>query len=167
MVGMQIGMAMSLLIEPMNKAFAPWLFEQLAKRDPSVNRMVVNYTYRFYVGLIAAALVVIIASQALFDRVIGAQYAAAKPLIPWMVMGFVFQGIYYSVVNYIFYAERTGKLSMISSASALCGSLLSYVFVSQWGMAGAGVSFALTNLVLFVLAWLLASRVVPMPWFSR
>ena len=167
MVGMQIGMAMSLLIEPMNKAFAPWLFEQLAKRDPSVNRMVVNYTYRFYVGLIATALVVIIASQALFDRVIGAQYAAAKPLIPWMVMGFVFQGIYYSVVNYIFYAEQTGKLSMISSASALCGGLLSYVFVSQWGMAGAGVSFTLTNLVLFVLAWLLASRVVPMPWFSR
>ncbi len=167
MVGMQVGMAMSLVIEPINKAFAPWLFEQLAKGDAGANRMVVRNTYRFYVGLVAAGLIVIVTSQVLFDRVIGAQYAAAKLLIPWMVLGFVFQGIYYSVVNYIFYAEQTGRLSMISSASALFGGLLSYALISRLGMAGAGVSFALTNLLLFVLAWWAASRMVPMPWLLR
>lgn len=167
MVAMQIGMAMSVLIEPVNKALAPWLFEQLSKNDARVNRAVVRNTYLFYVGLVAAGLIVTVVARLLFDRVIGIQYAAAKPLIPWLVAGFVFQGMYYTVVNYIFYVERTGRLSAISTTTALFGSLLSYLLISQVGMAGAGISFALTNLALFVLVWLVASRLVPMPWLLR
>lgn len=166
-VAMQIGMAMSVLIEPMSKALTPWLFEQLSKNDARVNRTVVRNTYLFYVGLVTAGLIVVVVSRLLFDRVIGAQYVAAKALIPWMVAGFVFQGMYYTVVNYIFYVERTGRLSAISTSTALFGSLLSYLLISQFGMAGAGISFALTNLALFVLAWLVASRLVPMPWLLR
>jgi O-antigen/teichoic acid export membrane protein len=167
MVAMQIGMAMSLLIEPMNKALAPWLFEQLSKRDAGINRAVVRSTYLFYAGLAVAGLIVVVVAQLLFDRVIGAEYAAAKAVIPWIVAGFVFQGMYYTVVNYIFYAERTGRLSVISTGTALFGGLLSYLLISQFGMAGAGISFALTNLALFALAWVVAAKVVPMPWLLR
>ncbi|MGE0581164.1 MAG: lipopolysaccharide biosynthesis protein [Steroidobacteraceae bacterium] len=167
MVAMQIGMAMSVLIEPMNKALAPWLFEQLSKNDDRVNRAVVKSTYLFYAGLVTAGLIVIVVAQLLFDRVIGVQYAAAKPLVPLMVAGFVFQGMYYTVVNYIFYVERTGSLSAISTTTATLGSALSYLLISQFGMAGAGISFAFTNLVLFVLVWIVASRLVSMPWLLR
>ncbi len=164
MVSMQIGMAMIVVIEPLNKALAPWLFEHLAKNDRRVNLMVVRNTYFFYLGLAILGLIVTALSHVLFDAFIGIQYANAKALVPWMVAGFVFQGMYYSVVNYLFYAEKTGKLSTVSSGSAVFGALMSYALISNFGMVGAGISFAFNNLILFILVWLVASRVVSMPW---
>lgn len=167
MVGMQIGMAMIVVIEPLNKALAPWLFEQLSKRDSRVNLEIVRNTYLLYASLALTGLVVVVLSRLLFDQLIGSQYTAAKPLIPWMVVGFVFQGMYYSVVNYVFYAERTGRLAVTTSTVAVAGCLLSFVLISRYGLSGAGVSFALNNLALFGMVWAVASRLVPMPWLMR
>jgi O-antigen/teichoic acid export membrane protein len=83
-----------------------------------------------------------------------------------MVTGFVLQGMYYAVVNYLFYAERTGRLSMVSGATAVMGCLTSYVLTTQYGLTGAGASFVLNNAVLFALVWYAAAKAVPMPWFQ-
>ncbi|MEO8310834.1 MAG: oligosaccharide flippase family protein [Caldimonas sp.] len=167
MVAMQIGMVMVAIIEPLNKALAPWLFEQLAKDDAAVRISVVRKTYRFYASLAMAGTVIAVLAQVFFDILIGPRYAAAKTLIPWMVAGFVLQGMYYTVVNYLFYAERTGRLSIMSSFTAALGCALSYTLVSTLGLVGAGVSFALNNAILFGLVWLAAAKAVAMPWRLR
>ena len=48
MVAMQLGMAMIGLVEPMNKALAPWLFAQLSKNDIAVNHLIVRKTYLLF-----------------------------------------------------------------------------------------------------------------------
>jgi O-antigen/teichoic acid export membrane protein len=164
MVAMQIGMVMVAIVEPMNKALAPWLFAQLSKDDSGVRYSVVQKTYGFYAALIATGAVVSIVANVFFDRLIGAQYAAAKPLIAWMVGGFVLQGMYYTVVNYLFYAERTGRLSVMSTFTAAIGCAMSYALISTLGLIGAGVSFFVNNAILFALVWLAASKAVSMPW---
>jgi O-antigen/teichoic acid export membrane protein len=167
MVAMQIGLAMSLVIEPLNKALAPWLFEQLSKQDAATNRMVVKNTYRFYLVLGVIGLVVVGAAHLFFDYLIGPKFHEAKPLIVWMVLGVVFQGMYYSVVNYLFYAEKTGRLSVVSSLTAASATLVSYLMISKFGITGAAVSFAVNNCILFLLVWLVASKAVPMPWLLK
>jgi len=167
MVAMQIGMVMVAIIEPLNKALAPWLFAQLSKDDAAVRIAVVRKTYVFYAVLVVVGAVIALVAHVFFDRLIGPEYAAAKVLIPWMVTGFVVQGMYYTVVNYLFYAERTGRLSMMSSFTAAVGGAVSYVLISSLGLVGAGISFAVNNTILFVLVWLAASRAVAMPWRLR
>ena len=164
MVAMQIGMVMFVLIEPLNKALAPWLFEQLAKDEPAMRQMIVRKTYLLSAALIAIGVVVAVVASAFFDQLIGARYAAAKPLVPLLVAGFVLQGMYYTVVNYLFYAERTGRLSVMSGFAAVVGCAVSYGLTSSYGLLGAGLSFAVNNGILFVLVWFAAARVVPMPW---
>ena len=85
-------------------------------------------------------------------------------LIPWMVAGFVCQGMYYTQVNYLFFVERTGRLSMVTGATAVGGVLISFALTRTFGLQGAGASFLINNLILFLLVWLVASRAVPMPW---
>lgn len=165
MVAMQIGMAMVVLIEPLNKALGPWLFDQLAKDDPALRRMIVRRTYMLYGVLAAIGIAVAGAASLFFDELIGARYGAARAIVPWMVAGFVLQGMYYSVVNYLFFAERTGRLSIMSSATAIVGCGVSYALTSSFGLAGAGISFAFNNGLLFVLVWFAASKAVPMPWW--
>ena len=164
MVAMQIGLAMMALIEPLNKALAPWLFEQLAKNDPAVRALLVKRTYLFFAALMLVGTVVAVAAHLLFDIAIGEEYAGARPLIPWMVGAFVMQGMYYAVVNYLFYAEKTGRLSVISFTTAVVGCGISWTLTSRYGLQGAGASFLINNTILFVLVWAMSARTVPMPW---
>ena len=167
MVAMQIGMVMVAIIEPLNKALAPWLFAQLSKDDTAVRVEVVRRTYGLHAALVVAGAVIALVAHVFFDRLIGARYEAARTLIPWMITGFILQGMYYTVVNYLFYAERTGRLSVVSSFTAAVGCVVSYVLISAFGLLGAGISFAINNTILFVLVWLAASRAVAMPWRLR
>ncbi len=164
MVAMQFGMAMIAVIEPLNKALAPWLFGQLSKNDESVRRVIVKRTYQLFLLLIAGGMLLTLAANLLFDLLVAPEYAAAKALIPWMVGGFVCQGMYYTQVNYLFFAERTGRLSMVTGATAVCGVLISSLLTRAYGLQGAGASFLINNLIMFLLVWLVASRAVPMPW---
>ncbi len=167
MVAMQIGMAMVALTEPLNKALAPWLFEQLAKNDEAVRRMIVRRTYLLFAALALLGLVVAAAAHPLFEQPISPRYAPARALIPWMVGGFVLQGLYTSVVNYLFYAERTGRLSLVSASTALLGCGVSWFMTTRHGLQGAAMSFAFNSGVLFLLVWAVAAKAVPMPWWPR
>lgn len=164
MVAMQVGMAMIALIEPLNKALAPWLFKQMTKGHDEVRRMIVKRTYQLFVMLTLVGALIALAAHLLFDQLIGTQFSGARPLIPWMIAGFVMQGMYYTVVNYMFYAERTGTLSMVTGSIAVLGCLVSYGLTSAFGLQGAGASFLINNSLLFLLVWFAASRAVPMPW---
>jgi O-antigen/teichoic acid export membrane protein len=164
MVAKQIGMAMMALIEPLNKALAPWLFEQLSRGGPAVRPLIVKRTYQLFLTLCAIGVVIAVGAHFLFDRMIGVKYGAALPLIPWMIGGYVLQGMYYSVVNYMFYAERTGVLALISGSTATIGVAVSYAMASAYGIRGAGYSFLFNSALLFLLVWYAASRTVPMPW---
>ncbi len=165
MVAMQIGMAMVALTEPLNKALAPWLFEQLAKNDTTLRRMIVRRTYMLFAALAGLGMVVAVTAHVLFDRLIGPNYEPARALIPWMVAGFVMQGLYTAVVNYLFYAERTGRLSVVSATTAIIGCGVSWLMTTHYGLQGAAMSFAFNSAVLFLLVWAVSARVVPMPWW--
>jgi len=167
MAAMQVGMVMIALVEPLNKALAPWLFRQLARDDEAVRRMIVRRTYGLFAALVLAGVFLATLAWMLFDRLVGTAYVAARPLVPWMVAGFVLQGMYYAVVNYLFFAERTGRLSASSGTTAVVGLGVSYLLTSHWGLLGAGMSFAINNALLLVLVWLVAAAAVPMPWRLR
>ena len=167
MAAMQVGMVMIALVEPLNKALAPWLFRQLARDDEAVRRMIVRRTYGLFAALVLAGVLLATLAWMLFDRLVGTAYVAARPLVPWMVAGFVLQGMYYAVVNYLFFAERTGRLSASSGTTAVVGLGVSYLLTSHWGLLGAGMSFAINNALLLVLVWLVAAAAVPMPWRLR
>lgn len=166
MVASQLGMALSLVIEPLNRALAPWLFERLATDDRPMRASIVRGTYALFGGIFVVALLSAGAFIALFDYIFTEQYSSAKLLVLPVAIGMAFQGMYYGVVNYVFYAEATARLSLVSSTTVLLGVLSSYLLVTNWGLGGAGVSFMLTNVVLFFAVWHLSRKVVEMPWFG-
>jgi O-antigen/teichoic acid export membrane protein len=167
MVAMQIGMAMILVVDPLNRALAPWLYEQLVKNDLKIRFIIVKNTYFMYAALLLIGGLWTLLSVYFFSSFIGSQYIEARNLIPWMVAGFTLQGMYYSVVNYIFYAEKSGWLSIATTLTAVIGCALSYILIRKLGLKGACISFALNNCLLFLLVWVVASQSVSMPWLLK
>lgn len=167
MAGLQISMIMLLLVEPVNKAYAPWLFKKLSSVNfNDSSGQIVKNTYCYFIFLVFFAFSLYMINDLLFYILIDENFYAIKPNMLFLYLGFAFQGMYYTVANYVLHSEKTGVLSLGTGSAAMLGVLTSITLVSNFGIAGAAISFMLTNFYLFLIVWWISKRYVDMPWFS-
>lgn len=166
MVAIQVGLAIGLMTDAMNRAVAPWLIETLQRRDARRDIRIVRLSYVYALTLICGALVVSWAAPTLIGIIAGREFQAAAPLIGTISIGYAFGGMYLLVVNYIFYAGKTARLALVTLAVGIVNVGLSYLLLLSNGLVGAAQSFALSQCLLFVATWWLAHRVHPMPWLQ-
>lgn len=165
-VALQIGMFVSLLTGAVNKAIAPWLYRQLRDKESVLKFRIVHITYAYFAVLLALALVVGLGAPPLLGALVGESFRVASGVVIYITLGFAFSGMYLMVTNYVFWAGATGRLSIVTLTSGATNLLLSYYLIGIAGLAGAGVGFLISQIILFLGTWFLAQKVYPMPWFS-
>ncbi|NDJ82662.1 oligosaccharide flippase family protein [Vibrio campbellii] len=164
MVAVQVSMALTIVFDAINKAYVPWLFERLKRNDEKEKLVIVKNTYTYFLCVLSLAAVSFFIGPAMITLVVGDEYQAAGRIIGWLCLGQVFGGMYLMVTNYIFYAKKTGRLSLVTIGSGLLNLLTMLVLVNYLGIEGAAISFAFSKMIQFLLTWLLASKSTPMPW---
>jgi O-antigen/teichoic acid export membrane protein len=166
-VGKQAGMVMLMLTSSFNMAWVPWLFEKLKTSDAGWKRKIVLATYAYDAGILALALALGGIAPWLFGVLVGEEFASGSQFVVWIALGYAFNGMYMMVTNYLVYAERTGLVSIATFCSAGVNVVATYWLIKLNGTVGAAQGAALSHLCSFVLTWLLAARVYPMPWLLR
>ncbi|MGR5325852.1 lipopolysaccharide biosynthesis protein [Vibrio sp. DNB22_17_1] len=167
MVAVQVSMALTIVFDAINKAYVPWLFERLKRNDEKEKLLIVKNTYIYFLCVLSLAALSFFIGPAMITLVVGDKYKAAGGVIGWLCLGQVFGGMYLMVTNYIFYAKKTGRLSLVTIGSGLINLLVMLVLVNYLGIEGAAISFALSKMIQFLLTWWLASVVFPMPWLFK
>jgi O-antigen/teichoic acid export membrane protein len=166
-VGKQVGMVMLMLTSSFNMAWVPWLFERLKTGGPDWKRKIVLATYAYDAGIVALAFALGGIAPWLFGVLVGEDFVSGSQFVLWVALGYAFNGMYVMVTNYLVYAERTGLVSIATFCSAGVNIAASYWLIKVNGTVGAAQGAALAHLCSFVLTWLLAARVYPMPWLLR
>ncbi len=92
------------------------------------------------------------------------RYLDSKEVIPWIAFGYAFQGMYFMVVNYIFYEKKTYILAFVTFTSGIIHVILSYTFIHAYGAIGVAYATTLSFFIMFVMVWILSSKIYPMPW---
>jgi O-antigen/teichoic acid export membrane protein len=166
MVAVQLGGAMGLVFDAINKAYVPWLFERLKRNIMEEKQEIVRYTYAWFVVILLATGLAFLIGPWLIIQIAGQAYARAGDVIGWLALGQAFIGMYLMVTNYIFYSKRTGLLSLSTIATGLINIALLVVLIRTLGLKGAAISFSIAMGIRFLLTWWVAQRRHPMPWFS-
>ncbi len=166
MAAAQIGLGLNLVVVSMNRAFSPWLLRSLSRNDQTAERRIVRLSYLYFLCLIGLGLLMCALCYFALNLILPPAYAEAQRIIYPIIFGNVFTGAYFVVTNYIFYANRTGWLSMITVAVGLTSVVLSYAFISNWGLAGAGYAFLISQIMLFCITWWVAQKAHKMPWWT-
>lgn len=166
MVSLQISMILMLFIEPINKAFAPWLFKQLGTATDITKVQIIRFTYGYYFMLVILLVSIVLLVDTIFAVLVDPEYQEAKVYVVYLGCGFLFQGMYYSVTNYIIFTERTHILSISTVSSCTIGAACSILLTAFYGTLGAAIGFTITNLLLFLFALHNAQKVYPMPWLK-
>lgn len=163
-VALQIGLILNILTGAFNKAFAPWLFDHLKSKDFSQKKDIVRKTYLYFIVVWIMVLLLGFFAPVVLSVLVGEPFRAGATVVVYIAAGFAFGGMYYMVTNYIFFAGATARLAAITLSAGVINVGATYLLISQYGLAGAGYGFVLSQGMLFIGAWYLANTVCPMPW---
>jgi O-antigen/teichoic acid export membrane protein len=165
-VGYQLAVVVELIAVSFNNAYTPWLFRRLADINETVKRQLVRLTYLQFGVMAVLALLVAVFMPRVGALVLDQRYLESGTFVGWFALGFLFSGMYYMVANYIFFAERTGLLALVTITTALINIPVTYLLIRVNGAIGAAQGTAFALFLSFALTWLLSSRVYPMPWLG-
>lgn len=163
-VAYQVGSLVNLITMSVNNAYVPWLYERLSHNDYTEKKKIVRFTYLYSLLLTIGCLLFIIIGPPLIHILIGKNFTNVNDFLPWIVMGFVFQGFYFMVTNYIMYSEKTYVQAWITLSIALLKLPITYYLIKINGPVGAAQAFCITFLLFFSITWLYSNKVYKMPW---
>lgn len=166
MVAVQFTMAMSLVFDAINKAYIPWLFERLSRDNSKEKNQIVKWTYSYFLAIILVAGVAFFIGPYFVVLIAGEKYAEAGSVIGILALGQAFQGMYLMVTNYIMYAKKTARLSLVTITSGLLNVALLMLLIPVLGLQGAAIAFALSTALRFLGTWWLSQKSYNMPWFN-
>ncbi len=166
MVAVQISSAFTIVFSSINKAYVPWLYNQLKIDDKNQKIVIVKNTFKYYLILILVGTLAFLFGADVVAFIVGEKFKAAGAVIGYLCLGQIFGGMYLMVTNYIFYSKKTGWLSLVTISSGGINILLMLILIEYWGLVGVGIAFCIAKFYQFILTWYLASKVHSMPWFS-
>ena len=165
-VAYQLGAIISLVTLAFNNAFTPWLYGELNKNSDIIKLKIVRFTYLYFILISLFAVTVIYIFPILVNIFIGERFTSISSYSTFIIWGFVFQGMYYMVTNYIGYVNKTYLLAIITISVAIIKIPLTYFLINTFGAPGASISYCITFLLFFLLTWVLSAKVYKMPWFD-
>lgn len=163
-VGYQFGFIIGIVAVAFNQAYSPYLYKKLNNITLKEKLKLVKFTYAYFIGILLFAGSISLIMPWVITHFLNERYLASKEIIPWVAFGYAFQGMYFMVVNYIFYEKKTYMLAFATFISAAIHVILSYTFIHMYGMIGVAYATPLSFLIMFVLVWILSAKIYPMPW---
>lgn len=166
-VAVQIGLAVLLVADGMNRAVAPWIFETLKDDDSADKVRIVKIVYAFLAVMALGGLMAGIFAYYLLPLIAGDAFGAAASFMPLIALGQAVGGMYLMMSNFVFYSGATARLAVVTLTAGLLNIGMSYVLIRSIGIQGAPYAFLTAQLVLLAGTWLLAVNVSDLPWFGR
>ena len=165
-LGAQIGQGISLLTDSFNKAYVPWLFEKLQNITESTKIKLVRYTYIYFVGILIIAGAYSFVMPYFLGFFVGEKFYSAGNYVWAFAFAGALNGMYYMVVNYIFYVGNTTALMYRTFGGSIFHIAVSFFLTKSFGAEGASYAVLLSYFIIFAIVWQLSSKIYNMPWFG-
>jgi len=166
-VAFQFAAAINLLTTGVNNAFVPWLFNKLSESDFD-KRIIVRYTYGFYIILTILFLIYFYLQKSINKILllfISNEYSDSLQLILPLFLACIFNAMYLSVTNYLFFLKKTYLLSIITVSVGLFNVFLTYFLLNKFGLIGASSSMCVSYFLLFVIVFIIVYIKYPLLCF--
>jgi len=163
-VAVQVGSIISFFTVSFNSAYIPWLYNNLKKDCLDVKSRIVRLTYLYFLVLTISGIIFYLLLPYIFNLFINHNFYSGLKLCVYIIPGFVFQGMYFMVTNYITYAEKTYYQAFVTLFVGVITIPANYFLILKFGSVGASLAYSLSFFLLFVFSWFVSSKIYRMPW---
>jgi O-antigen/teichoic acid export membrane protein len=165
-VASQVASVISFVTLSFNNAYVPWLYSNLSREKLELKKRITKLTYVYFVAILLFGLVFYFSLPIVFKIFIDVKFFDALKFVFWIILGFVFQGMYFMVTNYISYSEKTYYQAIVTVSVGAISILMTYFFIKFFGPVGAAIAFCFSYFLMFIFTWIFSNKVYPMPWFK-
>jgi O-antigen/teichoic acid export membrane protein len=161
----QIPALISLITGAFSTAWIPWLYENLKYADHSKHIYLVKVIYLLLATLIIGSIVFFFLIPYLGSILFNKTINFNSDYIIFIVLGFLFQGIYNLVSPLVFYSGKTKYHAYIGVIVSVISILINFQLIPILGLKGASITFCLSWFLLALLFFIATFYSYKMPWF--
>lgn len=162
-VAYTLGQALNLVHTGVIRGFSPYFYER-ARLGESERLRIVRFTYAYILLSLLLWAAFVLGAWWVAPLYLGPTFAGGIAIVPWVALAYTFNAIRNCMIGYLYIAERTGLIGVLTGGAAVLNAVLNFVFIRWWGVLGAAIATAVTFAVVAALTTILAVRVHPMPW---
>ena len=164
-VGYQIGMIMGVLTSAFNRAWAPYMYKLLGETNLEENKIkIVKLTYIYFIAIIILILILNFISSLIFKYFLDPKFSDAMEFVIYILIANGLNGMYYMVVNYLFYTKATAILAKITFSISVLHIVMSYFMINIYGAIGVAYTGVFSLLLMFLVVWHTSNKFYKMPW---
>jgi O-antigen/teichoic acid export membrane protein len=155
----RVGMIMTLVLEGASMAWTPFLFSTHKREDA---RTIHGLSARYVIAaIITTAVAVITFGNELIKllAIRSPEYWSALYLVPWIVVGYIFLGLYQVFGASVGIPKRTKLLPLFSISGLVVNLVLNWYLVPRWGTLGAAVATAIAYGAMALVTVIVSQRV--------
>ena len=163
----KLGVAMLLVVQMFRLAWTPFSLQHARQRQaPQLYSRVLT---ALMLGCAAVFLGVALFLPSLVQvpavhRYIKPAYWVGLPIVPVILLGYVFSGMYAVVTAGLYIERKTGELPWIAGAGAVLNVAICIMAESRWGMVGVAWATPASYALMAALGAWRANRVYPVPF---
>ncbi|MEZ8353640.1 oligosaccharide flippase family protein [Vibrio splendidus] len=165
MAAFQIGLGVNLIINSLNKAYVPYLYEILDRNQYEEKLLLARNSIVAVFLLLILAIFLLFLGPYLTGLFLGDEYNSSSDLVGILIFANTINGIYLIYANYIFFSKKVVYLSYITISTGMLSVFLSILLVDHFGLLGVAYSYLFSMLLKTILTSLVARRLIPMPNF--
>jgi len=158
-IGMQFGMLIDTIQSAVNKAFQPWFFEMMNKKDIDSRKEVVELSKVLLIIYSLIYMGIGLFSQEVVILMTNERYIMAWTVIPILVVAFSVKSIYYFYINILFYYKNaTRKIFISTIAGSFSDILIAFLLIPKYGMYGAACAFLIAKIIVVSIVVLISKK---------
>ncbi len=163
-VAFQISFSIKILFSTISLSWGPFLYKQMANKTNKL--MIARYYWILFAVLIAGFLFVNIFSDLILKILVTEAYFGAKEFIPYLSLGFLFNGFFVLFIPIMISNNKEKLLSTLSFIALILLLVFNVVFSKEFGYLGVTYAFVLTYLFLFVSIFYVSQKILSLPWYK-
>lgn len=164
--GYQISFAVKLLFTTIGFSWGPFLYQQLSESGKKDKVRIVQYFYLLALVLLSGSLFVSLFSKQLLWLFTTSDYFGASVFIPWLSLGFVFNGLFVFLMPILIKLEKQKQINVVTLISMVIMLVLNNIFIKHLGYMGIAYAFCLSYAIMFIMFIYLVQQSFPLPWLK-
>lgn len=155
-VAYQVSALLLLISMSINQAWTPMFFKLMKEKNYNEINKIISILFMLF---LLASVGVYLFSSLVYIYFIDIRFHGSKSYFIYLLLGFLFQSLYFLFTNYLFYYKKTSLLSIITFIGAVLNLILNYIFIKMYGTIGVAYATAITWFLYFVTVFIVVKRV--------
>jgi O-antigen/teichoic acid export membrane protein len=166
-LGYQFGAVMIMASGAISNAWIPFLYKRVAAQGKQANAGLARLVTYYTLAVCTIAVLLCLFSRDAILLFTSPPFHGASPIVPIVVIGYLFNSLYIVPANFLFVSNRTAYLPIATMGAAVLNILLNLVLVPRYGIIAAAWTTLVAFLVTLIVTLVIASRVFPFPYEYR